>query len=332
MPRERQCRKCGELHTAPTGKGCKRHQSASTETDPQTDLTTVAITQILTELRQINGRLDHLEAGREDQGLLTTPEEIPDTTAHAVHDNSSDLGTRVRARMADLNLLHHDTSDNASSEEGDSSDQKPRRAGKGKKSGRARTANDIVVTEIDWPHYHVYRGPDRRPAKYSELTVDEFVLGYLISMQSEGPATQLHMQRHLLELMRDTGDYTWESVKNFHAVLLNQFEMKRIKWTDVEAIQELRRTYAHRSTPSHTSKPSAKSDRSDTLAKSTTVRGPVYCLQFQSGECKSQGDHASSRGTVKHICSFCLKETGCMFAHAELDCRRKTTLSKNEEL
>ena len=144
--------------------------------------------------------------------------------------------------------------------------------------------------------------------------------------------TQRHMQRHLLELKRDTGDYTWESVKNFHAVLLNQFEMKRLKWTDVDAIQELRRTYAHRVPPSPASKSGAKNDRSDTSAKPTAVRGPVYCLQFQSGDCKAQGDHSSSRGIVKHICSYCLNETGCMFGHAEQDCRRKASLSKNEEL
>ena len=52
--------------------------------------------------------------------------------------------------MTDLNLIHVDTSGHDTS---DDKGQKKTSAerGKGKKSGHARTADDIIVREIDWP-------------------------------------------------------------------------------------------------------------------------------------------------------------------------------------
>ena len=37
--------------------------------------------------------------------------------------------------------------------------------GKGKKSGREKTAQGAICTDIDWPHFHV-TGAEQRPAKY----------------------------------------------------------------------------------------------------------------------------------------------------------------------
>ena len=43
----------------------------------------------------------------------------------------------------------------------------------------SKTIQDIVIREIDWPQYHVYRGVDRRPASYEDLNIQEFVYGVL---------------------------------------------------------------------------------------------------------------------------------------------------------
>ena len=307
MPRH--CRTCGTKHGPPTGKGCTK-VATSSPTD-QSVLNQV-LAQLGAQLQQVNTRLDKLESNDEP------PEDDQDAPDAAI-------AAAVRSRMADLNLLH-DHTDAASSD--DETTSKKAHKTKGKKSGRARTADDIVIAEIDWPHYYIYRGTERRPAKYSELTVAEFVLGYLSSMEKETTSVQAHMKKHLLELMRDTMDFSWDSVRNFHGVLLNQFEMRRITWEDTEEIQALRRAYAHRVIAQ------ANTDQigdKPTTSRNTNVRGPIFCVQFQTGECKSHGDHASPRGQVQHICAYCLKETGCSFNHAEQDCRRKSA-STNEEL
>ena len=141
--------------------------------------------------------------------------------------------------MAELKLLTNDESD----EDGTTESRKR----KTKKSGRAKTVDDIVIREVDWPHYHVYRGPDRRAARYEDLTVPEFVFGFLSQMTSTaGGKTSQKMLTHLRGMMRDAIDFPWANVRNYHGIVLSQMEMDRMDWHDDEAIEGLRNTYMTR--------------------------------------------------------------------------------------
>ena len=257
MPRY--CKTCGTKHGPPTGKGCTN--VASNSSTPDQSAGDSALNKVLAELQNINTRLDKLENNDNNDN-------VPQDDSQDITDAS--LAAAVRSRMADLNLLH-DAPDAESSDDEHSTRQAKKT--KGKKSGRARTADDIVIAEIDWPHYYIYRGTERRPAKYSELTVAEFVLGYLSSMEKESSCVQAHMEKHLLDLMRDSIDFSWDSLRNFHGVLLNQFEMRRITWEDAEEIQALRRAYAHRAvTPMSADKTADKQAN----PRNTNVRGPIF--------------------------------------------------------
>ena len=46
-------------------------------------------------------------------------------------------------------------------------------------SGRDKTAAECVSVTVEWPHCHVFRGADRHPAKYDDLTILKFVAGYM---------------------------------------------------------------------------------------------------------------------------------------------------------
>ena len=76
------------------------------------------------------------------------------------------------------------------------------------------------------------------------------------------------------------------------SVLLNQFEMHSLSWEDTDTIQDLRRTYAHRSS-APSSAPPPKSDKPEGKEKAQSVRGPIFCNQFQTGDCQSTNDHAT---------------------------------------
>ena len=92
----------------------------------------------------------------------------------------------LQARMADLNLAQDSSDDEDIDEE-----LSPKR-GKGQISGRARTTDDTIVSEVNCSHYHVYKWGDGRPAKYEELSVQEFVGVYLACLLQgkESTATQ----------------------------------------------------------------------------------------------------------------------------------------------
>ena len=105
------------------------------------------------------------------------------------------LQAKVKARMAELNLMLDtgpvDIADHATLL------ATPGSSARGKKSRRARTADDTVSNDIDWPHFDVYQGPERRAAKHQDLNVQEFVFGYLQCVLSQTPDVQVYMYKHL---------------------------------------------------------------------------------------------------------------------------------------
>ena len=177
---------------------------------------------------------------------------------------------------------------------------------------------DIVIREIDWPQYHVYRGVDRRPARYEDLNIQEFVYGALCQVIDgrDSKANKHTMLQHLRMLMEDACDLPCPNVRNFHGIVLSQLEMDCITWGDQDRIGELRQTHVQRG-PAATSTPVNNKKR--------------YCLPFQDGTCRAtSGEHESPQGLVTHICAYCLPNTGSAFSHAEKDCiRKERAASKN---
>ena len=57
---------------------------------------------------------------------------------------------------------------------------------RGKKSGATMVASDKVVEQIDWPHMYVYRhaGEKRKEVPFGELSVEEFVFGFISMLES----------------------------------------------------------------------------------------------------------------------------------------------------
>lgn len=256
---------------------------------------------IQSDLSRLNTRVDAIEK----------PATNPSTGGASATPNPSAAATdAVKGRLAELNLISDDSDDAATAE------TEIRRTNKGKKSGRAKTAEDVIVREIDWPHFYVHRGHSRQAARYEDLTIPEFTFGYLsmITNGNHSPTETEHMLNHLRELMRDAMDFPWQNVRNFHGVLWNHFEMDRIRWRDGEKIQELRQVYARR-----------------TAIQAGTRSTPSPCSMFNRNACRFTEDHESRYGPAKHVCAWCLRTDGRHYKHSESDCERKrsATVSKN---
>ena len=229
--------------------------------------------------------------------------------------NDSDLMSRVARRLFELG-----------EDQGDDSDQD--RTGlsllgrRGKKSGQARTVEDVVITEIDWPHLNVYRGPERRPVRFNELTVSEFIYGFLQMISIPRNHFNQDIMLNILKLMmEDTLNYPWESVRNFYRVLASSVEMNRIQWDDQVGIANLRYQFSHRL-------PSANRAMPNTSVRNTPRVAPPNtktCHAYQRGECREAADHAG----LAHACGYCFRTKGFLCAHPEKDCRRKMADSKN---
>ena len=335
----KKCKKCKTVHGPPTGKRCQRLpvEAASGGPDVPPDLppavspevppegsrspspgaaatgefqavTHEALTNILEAIRLFDARLEHVEVSKPGDSVPPTPR---------------DLEAQADARLEQLNVCP----DWESEDEWEPAGAGAPRVSRGKPlsgrldvSGEGKTAKDRCRVQVDWPQFYVFRGAGREPATYSDLSIQEFVLGYmaLVGRSTAGPRIRDIMYRHLQELMLDATRYPWPSVRHYNAILFHHMEMGEITWEDRAGIQELRANYASQALCSIPQGPS-QGQHPGAAASST----PRFCGQFQVGTCRQSSDHDSPRGPVIHACAYCLRKGKGRYPHGEQECRRK---------
>ena len=321
----KKCSACGQSHEPPRGKRCTRKEEEEAAPTPSME------EKILAKLEGLDDRLRQIEERSASQSQEQSEDEDDDQDGAAQPTvqnlrNDSSLQRMVEQRLRAMGVSARGDSDSEDEDRGSSKKGK-RKA----KSGRVKTAADFIKVEMEWPHFHVFRGASRKPAKYDEINLAEFVYGYLsIVLESEqSPAIGRRMLQHLRGLMMDTSEYSFEAARNCHAIVMQQLEQTRITWDDADKMVELRKTYAQRGHAAEATA-TANSGREHT-------RGALFCLKFQEGRCTFHDDHQTSRGMVKHVCAFCLRQYGATYRHTEQDCRKRKARdqrdsSKNEEL
>ena len=210
-----------------------------------------------------------------------------------------------------------------SDEEDDLSDNvKPQNWMRGKKSGRKTTADDRILKNITWPHFYVYKSGTAESVKYNDLSVQEFVYGFCCQVLEEGNDWRTKVQ-HLKDLMQDASDYNWENARNFHGIVLNQIERKRLTWANTEEIANLRRRYAQ--THSNMEESSQK-DKS--VIRSGVRRS---CKGYNINSCKEPGDHMNAKGDcLVHTCAYCWRVFRKDRRHRESECRSKQSSSDSK--
>ena len=176
-----------------------------------------------------------------------------------------------------------------------------RHKGKVTKSGRVTTTRcKSAKVKVEWPHYGgVYKGRDRSAPLYDDLTMSEFVWGYIGQvLEPKNARVKERMLVHLKDLMQDASHHTtdWKDVRDFNGLVMEQMERSRLTWDDATAIDKLRQSYLYRPTPNL-----------------------VPCPAFQNGECKMAGDHDN----LKHMCSHCFNASSKQLDHGEASCFNK---------
>ena len=132
---ERHSKKCGDSHTPLTGKNCHRNPTRQTDRDEENVAGMLrGITEQLCELR---GHLSNLEAAKD---IHTPSMANTDQAARQLAPEAAPaLTDRVRARMAELRLLSDLDSDD------DDRPLRRKKENKGKRSGRGKTSDDVVI-------------------------------------------------------------------------------------------------------------------------------------------------------------------------------------------
>ena len=240
------------LNTAcPTnGKKCqlKAGESFSSDSEvvaPSSHNEITGTDEILKQLRQLDEKMDcmdrrvqHTEAALEKGSSQAT--DFPATsqgtagqvTGYDSHENiaqsvvpsldflrhNESLQTQVKRRLAELKNVNE-------------------MATRGRLKSQRDGPRDITVKKlIDWPQNFIFTGAHKTRPTYDDLTITQWVSGFVRRIQEEKSASNRdHMH-----------DFSWDSAKAVHAILLTNMEADRVKWSETEKIDRLCRVHAQR--------------------------------------------------------------------------------------
>ena len=119
-------------------------------------------------------------------------------------------------------------------------------------------------------------------------------------------------------IMEDASDFSWESPKAAHAILLTNMEADRLNWSETDKIDRVRRVHAQR----HISGLKNSTSRSVVKkVKSTGARNGMICKYFQEGTCKFTSHYRTAGQYYRHVCEHC-------DGHTSKTCTQKS-ISKN---
>ena len=210
-----------------------------------------------------------------------------------------EVGKEVNRRLAEMDFE-------------DETDGVPRQGARrrGKRSGAARTVQDTVIRDIDWPHFHIYAPPGAEPMTFPRLSMAEFVYGFQLMVDQPDARLDRQIMWDILKgMMEDATEYPWQNVRDFYWVVGSHVENARLDWTDTAQIQKLRAKHAQKHEIT-VKKQAAQEGQSEKLR---------YCGLYQKGTCPEKADHAGQ----KHMCAYCFRAKRMQCQHPESECRRK---------
>ena len=98
------------------------------------------------------------------------------------------------------------------------------------KSQRGGNDTGFVKRQVPWPQNFVLWGNNRSRISYDNLSWCQWVSGFaMIAREKNNVDTKNAMPDYLSEIMEDANDFSWQSAKASHAVLLRRMEEGKVE-------------------------------------------------------------------------------------------------------
>ena len=113
------------------------------------------------------------------------------------------------------------------------------------KSQRGGTDTVWVKKQVPWPQNFVLGGNNKSRMSYDNLSWCQWASGFaMIAREENNIQTKNAMLDYLSEIMEDANDFSWQSAKASHAVLLCRMEEGKVDWSDTTKIDQIRCAHA----------------------------------------------------------------------------------------
>ena len=295
-PKDFHCSNCGDMHKKPINRRCPFPAIEDTASQlGQNDISSLQGSggaeqlnlQILAELKNLGGRMTAMEnelastkAVRTQVGTSATSSTtqagdgvcLSNSQSVTTLDGLSALPTTsvgqqntgsasVQTIIPSLSVLQ------SNSRIQDQVDQRLRQltelneAGK-LKSQRGGNEAVFVKKQVRWPQNFILGGQNKSRISYDNLSMCQWVAGFTMIMREEqNLEVKNAMLEYLGEIMEDAQDFTWQSAKASHTVLLCRMEEGKVDWLETAKIDRIRRAHAQRGVHITNQKVSSKQQR-----------------------------------------------------------------------
>ena len=317
MPKVFYCSKCALQHPRPVGKKCQYEgESFSSDVEVAAPPSTEAVgtdtvsQQILLQLQQLGSKMNQMDrrVQRTEAALQQGNSQASHSTVIPHNSPSSktlsagiDTETTAESVVPSLGFLRNNVSVQAEVNKRLAQlAQMNETATKGRLKSRGGPGDITVKRIVDWPQNFILTGSRKTRPSYDDLTMAQWVSGFVRSVQEEkSVAAKASMLDYLGNLMVDASDFSWESAKAAHAIVLTNMEADRLNWTETEKLDRIRRAHAQRHVTapySNTSKPPYGKKVENCRSKSG-----ANCNFFQEGTCRFPSHHKSVITSQKSI-------------------------------
>ena len=283
------CKKCGDMHKRPINSKCQfvdAHVSSESEIEkspiasggPGLSDNNDLNLQILAELKSLGGRMTAMEQKMFDTNSTEVSQRSPATAVSPAADSLAQMDQVVVPSVAALQGAPHIQAE---------VDRRIKHLTDLNESGKLKSqrgGNDTVFVkrQVPWPQNFVLGGNNKSRISYDNLSWCQWVLGFA-------------MLDYLSEIMEDANDFSWQSAKASHAVLLCRMEEGKVEWSETTKIDRIRRAHAQRLPP--------QNNITDTKSKSETKT--AVCRFYQRAMYQHRKDHETGGTFYKHVCATC---------------------------
>ena len=119
-----------------------------------------------------------------------------------------------------------------------------------KESGKLKSqrgGNDTVFVkrQVPWPQNFVLGGNNKSRILYDNLSWCQWVSDFaMIAREESSVDAKNAMLDYQNEIMEHANDFSWQSAKASHAVLLCRMEEGKVEWSETTKIDRIRRAHA----------------------------------------------------------------------------------------
>ena len=94
-----------------------------------------------------------------------------------------------------------------------------------------------VKSMVDWPLNFILTSSRKTRPTYNDLAIIQSMSGFVLCIQKEkSGAAKECMLDYLGNLMEDAFDFSWESAKASHAIVLTNVEADQLQWTGTDKL------------------------------------------------------------------------------------------------